>query len=1016
MSTSASPDAATRQHVLGELAGSTVDYGRLRPVVAAFEEQVDRSPQRRALSYAATDLSYRQLDELANGLAAELAECGVRRGDVVPVVMINGLEMPIAYLALMKLGAAFVPCDPAWPADRLADALDVVASRLVLRTRDVVLPAQARSHVVDAQRIAPLAQRPGVVLGPDDVVYGVFTSGTTGTPRCALNVHRGLANRFEFMTRYFTATDADVVLQNSKHTFDSSVWQLFWPLTIGARTVVPEQGEFLNLEHTVAVIAAHGITITDFVPAIFNMMVAMVESDSAVLGRLRSLRHLVVGGEEINPRAVHRLRALLPGLGVTNGYGPSEASIGMVFHAVEHTDGDHVPLGRPIDNCFAVVVDETLTPVPVGGVGEIVIAGACLGTGYLGDPDRTAEVFVDNPFPEIPGGRLYRTGDLGYHDDAGRLCFVGRRDQQVKIGGVRIELGEIEVAADRCPGVRHAKVLLARRGMVKSLALVAAGDDTVTPAALRVHLARALPRTSLPQHYFLVSEMPVTDNGKIDRQALQQLVDRRLAEQATALAAPPVARAFCERIAHVLGTSIGTSDFGADDDFRLRGGDSIRAVSAVLELRASLGVDVGVQDLLACPTPRALSERLAERLRCDPAAAEDDATLMERDAVLPMDLAALTPGEPNDAVGTVFVTGGTGFVGSRAVHQLLSTTPARVICLIRAADDAGALARVVQSLSGQGLWHESYRHRLAAYAGDLGKPQLGLGPADWDELAAHCDAVLHIGALVNFLFDYQAHRPANVLGTLEILRLCLRGRPKALHHVSTLGVLDEAAATGSNAMSEAFDPAVASPPTSGYSRSKWVAERLVLEARRSGVPVAIYRLGEVMPAADNGHPNSRALTHLLLSAFHQLGACPDVAIRSDYTPVADVAARLVAGVFDPEVRGRALHLFHGESVSYTDLLGPGHEPAPAADFFARLKAAAADADLPELGTLVALMTRRAASGVPDFGSLLTDNPRLFRRDECAKLDARHHLTDSPLGGAVDAYRRQLERRQPAPSA
>jgi non-ribosomal peptide synthetase component F len=229
-------------------------------------------------------------------------------------------------------------------------------------------------------------------------IYGIFTSGTTGVPKCALNRHGGLAKRFAFMTRYFAATGDEIVLQNSGHTYDSSLWQLCWPLTTGGRTVLPVQGEFLNLHRTIDTIAHYGVTATDFVSSIFSALVATVDGDERAQRKLSCLRHVVVGGEEINPRAVHRMRELLPGLRVTNGYGPTETSIGMIFHPVSASDGETIPLGRPIDNCFAVIVDDELRPLPAGTVGEIAIGGACLGAGYHANPEATAAVFPPPPF------------------------------------------------------------------------------------------------------------------------------------------------------------------------------------------------------------------------------------------------------------------------------------------------------------------------------------------------------------------------------------------------------------------------------------------------------------------------------------------------------------------------------------------------------------------------------------------------------------------------------------------
>lgn len=471
-------------------AGRAINYGGFRPVSALIEEQGDRYPDRPAVSYDGRTLSYRRLDALVSGLAGALAERGVRKGDVVPLLLVNSLEMPVAYLALMKLGAAFVPLDPDWPADRLRSALGVLPRGLVLTAAPETVPEEVRDRamVVDVDRIAPAAVRwPTVPLAADDVVYGYFTSGTTGTPKCAMNLHGGLTNRLIYMRRYFGTPDgAEVVLQNSNHTFDSSLWQLFLPLITGGRCVLPVQGEFLNLQQTVETIAEHGVTAADFVSSVFNALATIVDGDEEALGKLATLRRLIVGSEPLNPDAVHRMMAQLPNLQVTNGYGPTETTIGMVFHPVSAGDGDAIPLGRPIDNCYAAVVDDDLRTVPPGTTGEIVIGGACMGQGYYGAPEATAKAFVPNPYPEeIPGDRLYRTGDLGHLDEEGRLFFAGRKDFQVKIGGVRIELGEI-YNRSKWVGERHLAETRTRGALVTVLRLgeVMPSADNGSPNAV----------------------------------------------------------------------------------------------------------------------------------------------------------------------------------------------------------------------------------------------------------------------------------------------------------------------------------------------------------------------------------------------------------------------------------------------------------------------------------------------------------------------------------------------------
>ena len=991
---------ASRRRVLTDLAGPVVPPGRFHPLAELVEAQVDRDPRRPAVVHAGATLTYGRLDRLANGLARELAELGVTRGDVVPLLLGNSLELPVSMLALLKLGAAFVPLDEKWPDQRLATALDVLDPPLTITTGAPV--PRGKELPVRVASLVETGERPGVAVGPDDLAYGVFTSGTTGTPRCALNHHGGLVNRLRFMTRWFgPAPDGvEVVLQNSKHTFDSAVWQLFWPLTTGGRTVVPAPGDFLDLQHTVETIATHGVTVTDFVPTTFNLLVARLERDPEALRRIGALRHLVVGGEEISPRQVHRLRELLPGLRVSNAYGPSETTIGMVFHDVLDTDGDDVPLGRPIDNCAAVVVDDRLRPLPAGAVGEIAIGGACVGAGYLGAPESTAAKFVPNPFRQIGGERLYRSGDLGWYDPYGRLHFGGRRDFQAKVGGVRIELGEVELAAEGCPGVRQATVLVAGTDAARGLAVFAATDGTVTERDLRAHLRRVLPRTSLPRHVVVLAELPLADSAKVDRSALVDLLEVRLARAAMSEAGADGLTP-AERVLGAFRVALAEPGLPAEADFLCAGGDSLRAVSLVAALRTSLGVDVGVQDLLEHPTAAAMAGFVA-RQQASPGVPADERAAMDADALAPLPgpLAPATPGP----VRTVLLTGATGFVGAQLAYELLARTEARVVCLARAAGDAQARHRVVRALRERGLWRPGWGHRLVGVAGALDRPGLGLTPARWDALAVEADAMLHAGALVNFLYDYRTHRGANVLGTTELLRLAQQDRPVPLHHVSTLGVLDREAALHDAPLAEDVDPERVRPPETGYSRSKWVAERLLARAREAGATVTVLRLGEVMPSAA-GPANPRALTHLLLTAFAHLRICPDVVLRSDYTPV-DWAARVtVAALLDRTAAGRDLHVLHPDSVCLTRVLPRAGVPLERVepDEFRRRVAAAAAGGPAELATLDGILRRLPGA----LDRLVVDNPALFRADAGVRLAIRAGIRPPDLGRAIRGYAGRL---------
>ncbi|MFD2350853.1 AMP-binding protein [Nonomuraea ferruginea] len=231
------------------------------------------------------------------------------------------------------------------------------------------------------------------------MIYGFYTSGSTGAPKCALNHHRGLVNRLTTMSRRFGDGADHVTLQNSRSTFDSSMWQVLWPLVSGGQVVLPHRDGILDLEETATTIGRYGVTMTDFVPSVLEAFVSLLEVREDLREATSSLRRMLIGGEAAGAGVVHRLRALLPGLEVTNTFGPTECSIGSVFHDVTDADADRIPLGRPIDNTAAILLDDDLKPVPVNTPGEMYLGGECVGAGYLNDPERTARVLVANPFP-----------------------------------------------------------------------------------------------------------------------------------------------------------------------------------------------------------------------------------------------------------------------------------------------------------------------------------------------------------------------------------------------------------------------------------------------------------------------------------------------------------------------------------------------------------------------------------------------------------------------------------------
>jgi amino acid adenylation domain-containing protein len=599
---------AERDQVLRRWNATERPYPHNLCIHQQIEAQAAHTPDAVALVHGDQPLTCAVLNGAANRLAHALRGRGIGRGAFVPILAERGPHVAVAMLAVMKAGAAFVPLDAGWPAARLRGVLDRLDAPLLLAGEGVV--EQARSFgrpVLAATLDGGGAPNPEIGVRADDPLYAIFTSGSTGVPRAAVVPHRGIANRFHWMTEAFGARSAASVLQTTPHVYDSAVWQLFWPLTTGGRTVIPRAGSETDAAHLAERIHAEGVTMTDFVPAVFNALVPELVADAGLRERLASLRTVIVGGEQVTAGTVHRFLECFPQVRVVNLYGPTECSIGSIHHFVSAQDGAQIPIGRPIANTQALILDQAGRLVPVGVPGEIHLGGRCVGLGYLDAPGRTAAAFVPNPYAAAAGERLYRTGDGGrYRADGGIEC-LGRLDSQVKIRGVRIEPGEIEAALRQHPAVRDA-VVLAREDVSGDRRLVAyvAADQprALDPGALREHLRALLPGPMVPGAVVVLARFPLTPGGKVDRGALpdpaRDAAGRHVAPRT------PVE----EILAGIWGEVLGIGRVGVHDGFFDLGGHSLLATRVVSRVRTALGAEVPLRALFEHPTVAGLAEHV----------------------------------------------------------------------------------------------------------------------------------------------------------------------------------------------------------------------------------------------------------------------------------------------------------------------------------------------------------------------------------------------------------------------
>ncbi|MFL6202421.1 MAG: amino acid adenylation domain-containing protein, partial [Thermoanaerobaculia bacterium] len=590
----------------------------LHELIAA---QAARTPEAPAMSFAGETLTYRELGRRSGALAGRLRALGVGPETLVGVCAERSTEMVVALLAILKAGGAYVPLDPDYPADRLAFMLEDAAVPVLLTQARLAdrLPAHgARVLLLDGAAEPTPATAEGPAAGPDNAAYAIFTSGSTGRPKGVVNTHRGIVNRILWMQAQYGLAPGDAVLQKTPFSFDVSVWELFWPLVVGARLVVARPGGHQDPAWLAETIVREGITTLHFVPSMLQVFVEQEGLDG--LARYGgSLRRVMASGEALPAGLAARFFARMPrGVQLHNLYGPTEAAVDVTWHACRPGE-ERVPIGRPVANTRILVLDRHGRPVPVGVAGELHIGGVQVARGYLRRPDLTAGRFV--PDPEGDGERLYRTGDLarylshGPGGPDGEVEYLGRIDHQVKIRGFRIELGEIEAALARHPAVREAVVLArSQAGNAGDRTLVAYvvasspdGDDLA--AGLRAHLRAGLPDYMVPSFFVFLDAMPVTANGKVDRRALPA-PDRDRSEAQGAAPGTPTELALAALWREILGVE----RIGLHDSFFDLGGHSLRATQVISRLRQTCGVDLPLRLLFEAPTVAGLTARLRAAL------------------------------------------------------------------------------------------------------------------------------------------------------------------------------------------------------------------------------------------------------------------------------------------------------------------------------------------------------------------------------------------------------------------
>jgi amino acid adenylation domain-containing protein/thioester reductase-like protein len=898
-------------------------YPKNKTIVDLFSEQAEKTPDNIALVFEKQWLTYKELDEKSNQLARQIRELYRRRtkkimerDSLIALYLDRCLELVIAILAVMKAGGAYVPIDINHPQERVDLILEDTGAELVLSRshldhgsvhlpKDKVIQVDLDADFYNTNDTSHLPQYGQT----SHLAYVIYTSGTTGRPR-GVKVEHAALSQFVCNFRDYLRDRCDIaccsVLSLTNYVFDIFGLEYALPLITGDRVTVSSIDKATEEEISFSYIIQQ-------TPG--GLMPLAAKYGSKLSGNI-----CLVGGEALLPSVAEKL---IPSFKkVFNVYGPTETVIWSTAHEVKSMDEPYI--GRPLFNEQAYVLDADRRPVPVGVKGDLYIGGAGLARGYLNLPALTADRFIPNPFATAEDGakgytRLYRTGDIVRWLPDGNLQFFGRHDDQVKIRGYRIELGEIEHALLRVGGIRQVSVVVRERkredGNDKFLAAyyLPDKDSSVDQNAVRSALSRALPGYMVPSVLIQMRSWPLTANGKLDKRALPE-PDFVPAPKEYIAPANDLEKSLCSIWQEVLGVEqIGT----ADDFFRV-GGDSILSIQAANRI-SQRGTDCQIKDIFEYRTIARLAEYLGNaNMDRDP---EQDETIdWESEARLDADIrppsSQLIPMRQPQAI---LLTGATGFVGAYLLSELLKQTAADIYCLVRATDTTQAMAKLRLNLDNYRLWSDEFEPRIIPVTGNLAEPRFGWTDEGFLELAEHVDAIYHNAAWVNFAFPYHLLKPTNVLGTKEILRFACSCKLKPVHHMSTYSIFSTANCSQLEKIDESTPLDSAPVSLEGYSQTKWVAERLVMEAQARGIPATIYRLGHVTGHSKTGICHTTDLLWNQVKGCIQLRVAPVLDIPVDLTPVDFLSAAIVELSQRQRHLGRVFHLMSEDRITWSEL-------------------------------------------------------------------------------------------------
>ena len=878
--------------------------------VDLFKETVEKYPDRIAVKDEFGEITYKELDRMSDYVAQKLTENDFGKEKVAGILCGRTKEFTIGYLGVMKAGGAYVPLDPEYPQSRIEYMLkDSGAENLLVVNKYRELVAFYDKTVMSLDEVAEASKsfERSVELTspkPENLAYMIYTSGSTGKPKGVMLEHRNLLNLIEYIISSRKMTPDYIVGEFASFCFDASVVDLFAPLTVGATLYILPESIRKDAVAVARFIKDEKIT-TITLPTQIGELVTEILDDAP------SLKFATLGGEKFKH---YRNRTYQ----MVNGYGPTENTVSSTEFFVDR-QYDNIPIGKSQTNIRSYIVDKDLNRLPVGASGELCHAGRQIARGYHNLPEKTAAAFVENPFSVCEEDkRMYRTGDMVRMKGDGNIEYIGRIDSQVKIRGYRIELGEIEGAILKHESAQNAAVKVIEKSGNKYIVAYYTGES-IEDEELKKFLEPLIPDYMMPSFFVYLDKMPVTPGGKIDKKALPE---PEISSERTDYVAPVTA--VQTELCGIFEKALGMDQIGIEDNFFEMGGSSLTA-SKVAIMCLSKNIGVVYADIFKYPTVRELAAMVDKD---EPGTDTTNSNEFSNynynriQSVISGNVEENVDLVTKENLGDIMITGATGFLGIHILKAYLDHYDGKVYCLVRKGSYESSEKRMMNMMMYyfDNPYKEMFEERVVCVDGDITSKE------DVSRLAEYkFQTLINCAACVKHFAAGDVLEKINVLGVENLIDLC-KNHARRLIQISTVSVSGEGA-DGTPPMSRIFcenDLYIGQNITNEYIRTKFLAERAVLEAVSSGLDGKIIRVGNLMSRDSDGEFQINFITNGFLRSLRGYKAVGKFPISSmhevtEFSPI-DSTALAVLNLAQTDRRFTIFHACNSHHIFMADLI------------------------------------------------------------------------------------------------